>query len=219
MRLKPILVTILIFAAFRAVQPILAQEDPAFFVIGGTNYVGGSGWYAGYVITGSGTYELRIWATGSESQYPITDVKLIILISDEAQGGGLSFLAVNGIPISGWTPKKPDYYVPSGGPFSEPDYYGYHEFTLTDMTFNEVHWPDKPGRAVTVNIQFAPGATEASKVAFLCYGIDAKGQTAYTAFSKQTVFTVPELATIAGIVSMFGAFGLYSILKQKRTKG
>jgi len=222
MRLKPILVTILIFAVFGVARPVLAEEDPAFFVIGGTNHVGGSGWYAGYVITGSGSYELRIWATGSESQYPITQVKLVILISDEAQAGGLDSLTVNdgarARAISSWTEGEPDYYNAAGGPFSEADYYGYHELPLAEMGYDEVHWNDKPGRAVTVNIQFSSGATEASKVAFLCYGIDAKGQPVKTAFSMQTVFVVPELATIAGLVSMFSAFGVYSIVKQKKTK-
>jgi len=220
MRLKPILVTILIFTVFGVARQVLAEEDPTFFVIGGTNHVKGKGWYAGYVITGSGSYTLRIWATGGEQQhYPITQVRLVILISNEAKNGGLDSLTVNGETISGWTEGEPDYYKAAGGPFSEPDYYGYHEFPLADMGYDEVHWPDKPGRAVTVDIQFSPGATEASKVAFLCYGIDNQDKPVETAFSDQTVFVVPEPATIAGLVSMFSAFGVYTMLKQRKTKG
>jgi len=53
-RLKSSVVAIAFLATFLMGSPVFAES---IFVIGqGSNYVGGSGWYAGHVITGvSGT--------------------------------------------------------------------------------------------------------------------------------------------------------------------
>ena len=139
-----VLTTFLILSIM--IFPVLAQEDdPVIFIISPTStYVGGSGWYAGYVIVGkSGTYKLNISATGSQSQYPITNVKVIVLASNEAAAGGLKSLSIEGTPITGFTAGKPPYYVANGGPFQEPDYYGYNDaYLISQLTYNEAHHPD-----------------------------------------------------------------------------
>jgi hypothetical protein len=50
-------------------------------------------------------------------QYPITNVKLIALASDEAAGGGLKKLVIEGLSITGFEQGKPAYYTKNGGPF------------------------------------------------------------------------------------------------------
>jgi len=53
-------------------------------------------------------------------------------VNDAAQAGGLSSLSINGDPITTFTPGSPSYYGASGGPFSEPDFYGYNDqYTIT----------------------------------------------------------------------------------------
>lgn len=203
-----------------AVFPTFAQEeDPVIFVVGeGSTSPHGSGWYAGYVIVGrSGTYILNISATGSPSQYPITDVKLIVLASDEAAGGGLKSISVEGVSIVGFQPGKPPYYTANGGPFQEPDYYGYNDTYVIPggLTYDEAHHPDH-ARQITVTVEFQSTATKDSKIAFLCHGIEAKDMPAETPFSGQTMFTISELAgTILGLAAMGGAYGVYKVRKRR----
>jgi hypothetical protein len=46
-------------------------EKPSFFVIEkDANLIGDSGWYSGYVVTGTGSFELRISASGDENVFP-----------------------------------------------------------------------------------------------------------------------------------------------------
>jgi hypothetical protein len=194
-----------------------ATPDPdSFKVIGdGSTYVGGKGWYAGYVISGvSGTYTLKISVAGVH--FPIADVKLIVLISDEAHDGGLESLSIEGTSITSFTEGKPSYYVPNGGPFQEDDYYGYNDaYVIGTLTKEQAEWPDKYF-PVRVTVTFSETATEASKVAFLCYGINSAGNPVYTAFSEMTMFVIPEPMTIVSIAAMFVAFGT---LKRLKTKG
>jgi hypothetical protein len=202
------------------ISSVSAQEDdPVIFIIGeGSTYVHGSGWYAGYVIyRRSGTYTLNISATGSESHFPITNVKVIVLASDEAAEGGLKSLSIEGVPIKGFQTGKPPYYIADGGPFKEPDYYGYNDtYVISELTFDEVHHPDHWVQ-ITVTVEFQSTATTNSKIMFLCYGIDAKGKPAETPFSGGTMFVIPDLAsTLVGLTAFGGAYGLYYLRKRKK---
>lgn len=204
------------------VSPAFGQEDdPAIFIIGeGSTYIGGSGWYAGYVIYGqSGTYKLNISATGSEYHFPITNVKVIVLASNETAAGGLQTLTIDGMSIIGFQTGKPPYYQANGGPFKEPDYYGYNDsYVIPQLTYDEAHHP-KHWVQITVTVEFAPKATTNSKIMFLCYGTDAKGNPAETPFSGGTMFAIPDLAsTLMGLTAFGGAYGLYYQRKRKKIK-
>ena len=214
------IITILLVSM--VISSALAQEDdPVIFIIGeGSTYVGGSGWYAGYVICGrSGTYTLNISATGSKEHFPITNVKVIVLASDEAATEGLEFLTIEGTSIIGFQTGKPPYYVANGGPFKEPDYYGYNDtYVIPQLTYNDAHYPDHWVQ-ITVTVEFKPTATTNSKIMFLCYGIDAKGKPAETPFSGGTMFAIPDLAsTLMGLTAFGGAYGLYHLRKRKIMK-
>jgi hypothetical protein len=204
-------------------SPAFAQEDddPAAFVIAQNGvYVGASGWYAGYVVAGqSGTYILNISATGSPSQYPITDIKIIALISDAAHDGQLTALSINGMPLTAFTEGDPAYYGANGGPFSEPDYYGYNDqYTITQLTYQQVHHPTN-WYQLPVTVTFAENATMDAKVMFLLYGTDAKGLPVKTPFSEATLFVLPEYVNpILALAAFAAAYLVYrkkSTLKQK----
>lgn len=202
--------------------PVLAlEEDPSIFVIGqGSTPMGGTGWFAGFAIYGSsGTYTLNISATGGETHYPITDVHLIALASDEAASGGLQALSIEGIPIIGFQPGKPAYYQKSGGPFQETDYYGYNDtYTIPQLTFEEANHPDH-WKLVTVTIQFSSSATVDSRIAFVCHGTDNNGLAAETPFTEQTLFVIPEFSSIIlGLTAMVSAYGIYYMRKRGKPK-
>jgi len=215
------LMTILLI--LMVIAPVLAQEedDPVIFIVGeGSMYMHGSGWYAGYAIYGcSGTYILNISATGSPGHYPIINVKVIALASDEAAGGELKSLTIEGMPIFGFQTGKPPYYTANGGPFQEPDYYGYNDtYVIPQLTYDEAHHPEH-WKQITITVEFQPTATTNSKIMFLCYGTDNKGQPAETPFSGGTMFTIPELAsTIIGFTTMIGATGVYRLRRYRKTK-
>jgi hypothetical protein len=199
-----------------SVYRVKAQaDDPAAFVVAsGSTHSGGSGWCAGYVVNGqSGTFTLNIAVTGSQKQFPITGVKVIVAISDAAEAGGLASLSIDGTPITTWTPGAPPYYPP-GGPFQESDYYGYNdEYIIPQLTFSEAHYPDN-WYQLTVTINFAPTATQSSKVMFLCYGTDNDGNPVKTPFSEGTMFVIPEyIGPIIALCSCFAAYGAYKKIK------
>ncbi len=206
-------ILILLASNLLAVGAVQAQtsddEDPAMFIIAKEAlYSGSSGWYAGYVVAGqSGTYTLNISATGSQRLFPVSNVKIIAVISDQAQAGGLSSLAINGVPITTFTAGIPAYYGANGGPFSEPDYYGYNDqYVIPQLTYQQTHFPDQ-WYQITVTVDFASTATEKAKVMFLCYGIDSHGNPAKAPFSQVTLFVLPEYVTpILGVAACFGAY-------------
>jgi len=215
------LLTITAYGAI-GVGSVFAEEDPVISVlVNGSNYVGGSGWYAGYVVLGaSGTYMLEISANGPERLFPVTNVKVIAVVSDEAAAGGLKSLSINGMPITGYTQTSnpPPYYVAQGGPFQEPDYYGYNDtYAIPQLTYPEDAWPNG-AKEVPVTIEFASTATQNSKVMFLCFGIDSAGKPAETPFSKGTMFVIPFIpSTIIGLGAMVGVLGLF-YFRKGRTK-
>ncbi|MCL5949961.1 MAG: hypothetical protein M1490_05735 [Candidatus Bathyarchaeota archaeon] len=186
-----------------------------FVIVLGSQEISGSGWFAGYVVNGqSGTYTLRISASGSEHSFPITDVKVIVLVSNEAAAGGIQSLTINETSVSGYTKEAPSYYGANGGPFKEPDYYGYNDhYVIPQISYNQGHYPDN-AENITINLQFSSLATENSKVMFLCYGTDAKGHALKTAFSNGTLIVVPEYA-LGGLVA-FGACFFAFIVFNKR---
>ncbi len=196
--------------------------DPEIFVIAeNANNVHGSGWFAGYVVYGtSGTYTLDLSATGNEDRFPIVDVKVIVLVSDEAQAGGLASLSIEGTPIIGYTEGQPAYYGANGGPFAEPDYYGYNDtYTIPELTYAQVHYPDN-SYELSITVVFSSTATLASKVEILCYGTNGVGAlhpTEWkTPFSGGTTFVIPYIAsTAAAVAAVAGAFGLYKIKRKK----
>ena len=186
-----------------------------FVIVLGSQDVGGSGWFAGYVVNGqSGTYTLRVSASGSEKSFPISDVKVIVLVSDEAASGGIQSLSINNVPVSGFTKGTPSYYGANGGPFSETDYYGYNDnYSIPQLSYSQGHYPDT-AQNITVNLQFSSLATVASKVMFLCYGTDAKGQALKTAFSNGILMVVPEYA-LGGLVGLGACFVAFAIFKKR----
>jgi hypothetical protein len=211
------IITILLMSM--VISSALAQEDdPVIFIIGeGSTYVGSKGWYAGYVIYGrSGTYTLNISATGGSCRFPIKNVKVIVLASEEAATGGLESLTVNGTPIIGFQSEKPPYYSAKGGPFQESDYYGYNDtFVIPQLTYAEAHYPEHWVQ-ITVTVEFNLTATTNSKIMFLCHGTDAEEKSAETPFSGGTMFVIPDLeSTLMGITAFGGAYGLYYLRKRK----
>ena len=215
-------VSMLMFSSL-AIGLAFAQtdNDPSAFIIAqNAAYVGGSGWYAGYVVTGqSGTYTLNISVTGSQGDFPISNVKIIVTVNDAAQAGGLSSLSINGDPITTFTPGAPSYYGASGGPFSEPDFYGYNDqYTIKQLTYAQAHHPDN-WYQIPVTVNFASGADgQNAKVMFLCYGTDYKGNDVKTPFSggtlfvPGTLFVVPEY--ISPILALFAFFAAYIVFKK-----
>lgn len=189
-----------------------------FAVVLGSQNVNQSGWLSGYVVYGqSGNYTLAISASGSKSIFPITDARVIVLVSDEAAAGGIQSLKVDGVPIFGFTRGVPDYYDANGGPLSQPDYYGYNDsYVIPQITYSQGHYPDN-AKDVTVSLQFSRSATSESKVMFLCYGITAQCKPLETSFSDSTLFVTPEYA-VSGLFAFgacFGAFVFYKKICQK----
>jgi hypothetical protein len=221
LRRTALLITTILLMSIVISSAFAQEDDPAIFIIGeGSTYIGGSGWYAGYVIYGqSGTYKLNISATGSQRQFPIKNVKVIVLASNETANGGLKSLSINGTSIIGFKRGKPQYYVANGGPFQEPDYYGYNDtYVIPQLTFNEAHHPEH-WIQLTVTVEFEPTATTKSKIMFLCYGTDAQGKSVETPFSGGTMFVIPDLAsTLMGLTAFGGAYGLYYLRKRKIMK-
>jgi hypothetical protein len=216
------LLLLLCIAGATFIGSVAAQsvdEDPVFFVVGdGSIYSGGVGWYAGYVISGdSGTYTLQISANGPEGRFPVTDVKVVVCVSDEATQTATVTIAPNTakpMTIKSYTVGKPSYFPP-GGVFSEPDYYGYNDaYSIAELTYSQTHHPTNH-YDLQVSVTFAAGATENSKVMFLCYGIDSKGDPAKTPFSGGTlIVALPEFAVApVAVLVCFAAFAAYR--KQK----
>jgi hypothetical protein len=212
----------LITAAIILTAPVRAQtfdDDPVFFVIGeGSTYMGDNGWTAGYVITGSGTYTLDISATGPQNRFPVTDVKVVVCVSEEASQKATVTVApntANSLTVTSYThtsPASPPQYLPPGGLFSESDYYGYNDaYTIPELSYVQIHHPDS-AYPLQVTVTFASGATQDSKVMFLCYGIDAKGDPAKTPFSGGTLFVLPEFELVAPVMVIglcLVGFGVY----------
>lgn len=146
-------------------------------------------------------------------------MKVIVLASEEAANGGLKFLSIEGMPITGFQQGEPSYYWAQGGPFKEPDYYGYNDtYEIQQLTYDQVNYPNN-WIQITVTVEFEPTATANSKIMFLCYGTDAKGKPAKTPFSGATMFVIPDLAsTLTGLTAFGGAYGLYCLRKRKMTK-
>jgi hypothetical protein len=199
-------------AAAQTAEP----EDPVFFVIGdGATYSGGTGWYAGYVICDqSGTYTLRISANGPQSRFPVVNTKVIVCISDEARSTATITIGSNTAApytLTSYKAGQPSYYGASGGVFAEPDYYGYNDaYTITSLTYSQIHHPTSY-YPLQVTVTFSSSATPNSKVMFLCYGIDSKGDDAKTPFSGGTlIVATPEYAVApVAIIVCFGAYGIY----------
>jgi hypothetical protein len=126
----------------------------------------------------------------------------------------ISLLKIEDQVINTFTPGKPAYYGPNGGVFAEPDYYGYNDaYTIRQLTEAQAKWPDNH-YTVTVTVEFGPHATQNSKVMFLCYGTDSADKPTETAFSKGTMFVVPEyIVPIMGIGACFAAYGGYTKIK------
>jgi hypothetical protein len=197
-------------------------EDPVFFVIGdGATYSGGTGWYAGYVICDqSGTYTLRISANGPQSRFPVVNTKVIVCISDEALSTATVTIGSNTATpytVTSYNAGQPSYYGASGGVFAEPDYYGYNDqYFIPSLTYTQIHHPGYY-YPLQVTVTFSSSATQNSKVMFLCYGLDSKGDPAKTPFSEGTmIMPTPEFvyAPIPIIVCL-AAYGVY-IKKKSR---
>ena len=203
-----VLVLTIVFLGFQE-----ASAATLFAMVLSAEDVGGSGWLAGYVVYDeSGAYTLSISASGNQNSFPITNIKVIVAVSDEAAAGGVQSITIEGTPITGYTHGTPAYYGASGGPFSEPDYYGYNDdYVIPQLTYSEGHHPEN-AKDIAITVQFSDSATPNSKVMFLCYGINAQGQGLKTAFSNATlIMPTPEyglgsLMAFAVCISAFIAF-------------
>jgi hypothetical protein len=141
---------------------------------------------------------------------------IIFFLSTEAKDGGLQYLKINNEEVTlSFTQGKPEYYNKNGGPFQEPDFYGYSDqVTIPPLTYATAKWPEHWVN-IPITIEFSSTATSASKVMILVSGTDAACKPALTPFSDGTLFVLPEypLAGLAAILSCFGAF----ILLKKRS--
>jgi len=213
----PALIILLLIAGAFAVSCAAAEEvdeDPVFFVVGdGATYSGGEGWYAGYVIIDqSGTYTLRISANGPQSRFPVVNTKVIVCISNEAVNTATVTIGSDTpLTLTSYTPTIPSYYGANGGVFAEPDYYGYNDqYVIPSLTYSQVHYPDYY-YPLQVTVNFSPEATTDSKVMFLCYGLDSKGDPAKTPFSGGTlIVATPEYSYAAiPIIMCLAAYAIY----------
>jgi hypothetical protein len=206
-----ILVVAICSAGFQA-----ASAGTLFSIVLGSQDVSGDGWFSGYVVNGqSGSYVLRVSASGGANSFPITNIRIIVLVSDEAAAGGIKSLSINGTSISGYTKGAPVYYGANGGPFCQPDYYGYNDrYVIRTLSYSVGHYPDS-AENITVNLQFNSSATVNSKVMFLCYGTDAKGASLKTAFSNGTLIVLPEYS-FGGLVAFGACFFAFLAFKKKR---
>jgi hypothetical protein len=186
-----------------------ASAATLFSVVLSSEDVNQTGWFAGYVAYGSGTYTLSISASGSQNTFPITNIKVIVCVSDEAAAGGVQSITIESTPISDYTQGVPQYYGANGGPFSESDYYGYNDnFVIPQLTYSEAHHPEN-AKNIAITIQFSSTATPNSKVMFLCYGINAQGQGLKTAFSNGSlIIPTPEygLGSLVAFTVCISAF-------------
>lgn len=82
LKMKRIMLSIIVSLLVVSAMGVSVAKADSFKVIAeGSTYTGGKGWYAGYtLISKSGTYNLQISVAGSK--FPITDVKVIALVSD-----------------------------------------------------------------------------------------------------------------------------------------
>jgi hypothetical protein len=184
-----------------------------FSIVLTSDSVQGSGWLAGYVVSGSGTYTLGVSATGSPGSFPLHDIKVIVCINRDAHNGGLQSLTIDGTTIDDFDETYPSYYGANGGPFSENDYWGYSDqYVISTLSFADGHYPDNE-KEVSVTIDFN-SAYPNSKVMILCYGLDAQGKDMKTAFSNGTLFQLPEYGL--GALASFGACAAAAILYGKR---
>ncbi len=190
-----------------SVGVVLAEESTFFVIEKGAHYLGGKGWYAGYIVTESGTFEMRISASGDEKVFPIKEVRVIVAESKDAYDSGVKSIIIDGTKIEKIKEGTPDYYHATGGPFGEPDYYGYNdEYVIAELTYKEHHYPDGWYK-LSVTIEFAADANDKSKVVLLCYGLDANGNPVETPFNQGTLFVVPEYVTpILGVAACFAAY-------------
>lgn len=203
----------LIIALSFSIGIVCAEESTFFAIEKGANYVGGAGWYAGYVVSESGDFEMHISASGDEKAFPMEKVQIIVAESKAAFDGGVKSIAIDGVKIEKLTEGRPDYYKTPGGPFDESDYYGYNdEYVIkSELNFKEHHYPDGWYK-LPVTIEFAAGANDKSKVAILCYGFDANGDPVETPFNQGTVFVLPEYVTpILGVAACFAGYGVFKI--------
>jgi hypothetical protein len=221
------LIMLLCIAGAMFVGCVTAQEatpddDPVIFVIGdGSTYSGGTGWYAGYVICDqSGTYTLQISANGPQNRYPIVNTKVIVCISNEALSTATVTVGTNTatpLRLTSYTTGKPSYYGANGGVFKESDYYGYSDaYSIASLTYDQVH-QSKSSYPLQVTVTFSAGATQNSKVMFLCYGTDAKGDSAETPFSGGTLIVAAPEFSVAP-VALLACFGAYAVYKRKNEK-
>lgn len=211
--------TLIIGSTAAQTDPTPIAEDPVFFVVGdGATYSGGVGWYAGYVISGepgeTGTYTLQISANGPQSRFPVDNTKVIVCISREALSTAKVIVGSNTsnpLTITKYTAGNVTYYGANGGVFAESDYYGYNDtYTIPSLTYAQTHWPTNE-YPLQVKVTFNANATSASKVMFLCYGIDSKGDPAKTPFSGGTlIVAAPEYvyAPVA-VIACIAAYGVY----------
>lgn len=207
------ILAVLLIAAFLAVSLQEASAATLFAVVLSADDVGASGWLAGYVVYAqSGTYTLSVSASGSQNSFPIRNIKVIVCVSNEAAVGGIQSITIGGQTISSYTEGPPSYYGANGGPFSEADYYGFNDqYVISQLTFAEGHHPET-AKNIDITVQFSASATPNSKVMFLCYGINAQGQSLKTAFSNGTVIiATPEygLGSIAAFGVCISAFVAY----------
>jgi hypothetical protein len=208
--------TILAFALVVIVGTMCVQGVFAaslFTLVLGAEECDESGWCAGYVVYGqSGTYTFQISANSNEASFPISNVKVIVSVSDDAATGGLESLWIESTQITTFTEGPPTYYGASGDPFQEPDYYGYNDqYIIPTLTYEEGHWPDN-AKELTVTLTFSQTATTSSKVLFLCYGTTATGKGLKTAFSNGTLFVVPEFPI--PLVAIGASFAAYAVFKK-----
>ena len=208
--------TLITIATIAASYMETASAGTLFAIVLGSEEIKGDGWFAGYVVNGqSDTYTLRISASGSQSSFPITNIKVIVLVSDEAAAGGIQSLTIDGVTISGYTEGTPSYYGANGGPFKELDYYGYNDqYVISALTYEQGHYPSS-AKEVTVHLQFSSSASGNSKVMFLCYGTDANGNSLKTAFSNGTLIALPEYA-LGGLVAFGACFVAFFAFKKHR---
>jgi hypothetical protein len=196
------------------------DEDPSIMImVEGSVNVHGTGWYAGYVIAGrSGDYVIQVSANGPQRLFPVSNVRVIVLASAQAEEGGLQGLKINGHEItispSTFTPGIPSEYSKQGGPFKEPDYYGYNkETTLDPLTYQNAKYPTE-WISIPITVTFSQAATENSKIMILISGTDSAGKPSLTPFSEGATFVVPEYL-LGGLTALTVFLAAFAIIKRK----
>jgi hypothetical protein len=230
-KLKAIVIIVLLAAplSITLIQVASAQdteEDPSLRLIaGGSNYYGGSGWYAGYVVTPSSStdnvYTLSIYAVGPEKLFPVTDLKFYLFI-DTLAHGSIQTLIIDGTTVADSNFQKGLDVHPYKQMANQEGYFGGAIVTTQTTTLNAPPGQSNNGYTFIKNIEMTliwkPSADQNAKLMVLVAGMDSQrnSKPAFTPISEGTLFQLPEYY-LGGLAALGACFVGLVVFKKCRS--